>query len=409
MQELTTQLWPIQGKAKALIPEIQKSVTNAKAALSKIGAVTSKEEAEQVNSLLAKVRNTYKKVKGLREEMTKPLDDFKKHLMELENEIATTKGKDSEYNRVKAELDKYWNEVEAKQKAEQQRIEAEKAKNLEIERIKSEQISAIEMGIIEAMQAGENALIKIIENATLDNFDTQLSKLNYKPNLKPELFNKWTNVEHNTSLVSDSEFQDLQKRCFDKHYGNVNEKYIDNSNQLLSQYREKLEGLKPKLKLLAEANEEQKAKIERENASIKAKEEQERNERIEAEKKAAEDAKRDREAEAQMDLEFQAQVQNQSLEESEGVRKNVKYILEGDPDPVQASKVLANVIIHCVASEDFKGIYKLDKEGNIKYEDGYPVYIDGVADWLKQLAKINKDADIKGLKKVESVSSVVRS
>jgi hypothetical protein len=407
MKNLTTQIAPIQGKAKALIPEIQKSVTNAKAALSNIKAVNSAEDAEKVNKLLAKVRTTYNKVKGYREEMTKPLDEFKKELMALENEIATTK-KDNEYARVKNELDRYWNEIEAKKREEQKRIEAEKAHNIELERIKSEMLSAIDMGFINALETGETALIKVVDNATLESYDNSIKLLNYKPNLKPELFNKWLDVPHNNSVVSEIEFEQLKRETFDSHYGKTNEDYIDKSTVLLKQYKEKLEAKKPELERLAKADDAEREKIERHQKSVKAKEEADRQARIEAEKKAAEEAKRDREAESTMEHEFKAQVRSQELEEAEGVRRNVSYRLKGNPNAMQAAKALSNVIIHCVASEDFKGIYKLDKDGNPKQEDGQPVYIDGINDWLKQLAKVNKDATIEGIDKIEKVSSVVR-
>ena len=92
---------------------MEDKVAKATAALSKIKVIKNDEDDQAAAHILSRVRPTFEVVQKMRKEITDPLDEIKKALMEHEKKISTAKGSGSEYERVKKMRDQYANQKAA--------------------------------------------------------------------------------------------------------------------------------------------------------------------------------------------------------------------------------------------------------------------------------------------------------
>jgi hypothetical protein len=376
-QQMTT----LAAKVAASVPEIKSSVEKAVTAMSAIKNVQSDDDLEKVNNILKKVRATFTKHDSTRKEITKELDNAKKQLIDLTRPISPT-DKKSEYTRVKSLADHYVNEKERKAREEAARIEREKQARIERETLLVEFDSRVTLGVQDLLDQGELGLTKFKSSLTLDNWNVQVAKLNYKPILKKETFVKWLREAYNsieTDNTDESIIDDFAKANFEK----AAKVYQDEAISKLEAFKKELPDYKTKLEHGNAINQES------ELARLKAEQEEKRKE---AEKKAQE-AK----DEALINNEFEAQVQKQSLETVEsGVRRSNVVTLSDDLSGPELINVMSKIMLHVLESDG----------ATIKKDNGD--YVDGISYWLKKFARLKEIPAIKGIQVQEKLTSVVR-
>lgn len=375
---------------------MQDKVSKALAALSKVDKIDSDEQDEFANKLLQKVRATYNVVSSMRKEITDPLDQIKSDLMEYEKKIDTKKNSDSEYYRVKLLRDQYASKKAEEARKRQEEIERKKRAQQEETRIKGEMKISVETGVFNLIKDGTNMLSKMLQNVTLETYDETIKKLKYKPTLKAETFEKWLDVHYDKSLLSAERFQEIKSKAIEHfNFDNVAETYQKEATQLLNRYRDEyLPEKRKKLEDLQKLNEEQRAKAEQ-----LAKEQEE--EFINSQKRELEDQQhekieqaRDEASEELLSAEFEAQIQTQSIEQQSGVRRKISMRLnaEAERKPAFAIEAIAKLMTHILSHPDCKGLYKRDSQGFPKMDEkGKPEYVDGIAYWLKEAARLKID------------------
>lgn len=393
---------------------MEEKTSKALAALSAIKTVENDDDDAKAKHLLGRVRPTFETVQKMRKQITDPMDSIKSELMEFEKKISTAKGSGSEYVRVKQMCDAYANQKAADARVEQERIQREKAVKIEEANIKSQLVKSIELGVFDLIKEGEVGLTKFVSGMTLENFDEQLSKLNYKPKLKTDAYSKLMQVSYNKALISGERYAGIIKTLGEKfQYDKINSAYSEQATIVLERFKSEVIPLR-KLELEERAKsslDEQKVKEQQDQQMLDAKLE-EVEQSYESQKTEVAEKADDQAAEMKIDAEFEAQVGAQSIEEMKGVRKNVSYEIDESilNKPSAVIDVIVKAMTNVMVDSKFKGIIKRDTQGFPKKDsDGKIQYVDGVAFWLKELSKLKIDINIDNLNRTEEVSTVVRS
>lgn len=417
LQKITENFSQIgQGIGESVQSIIDKT-GRASAALSAIKVIKTDEQDEDAKKLLVKVRNTFQSVQAMRKEITDPLDSIKSELIEFEKKISTAKASDSEYQRVKKLRDQYASYKEEQARKEQARIQREKDIRIHEAEIKSSMQLAVEEEAAKLLEMGMNHLNGILLKLTVDNFELEMAKLNYKPTLKHEVFLGWLDVDYNKDLISNEQF-DAIKQAAAEHFDfdKVASTYSDSAVSLLNEFKnvtakERLTKL-VEIEELRKVNEHKAAEAEKkaeEHEKLRREEEKRIHER---QKELALEKVKESRAEEMLDAEFESQVQIQQIESQKGVRRKISYAIdpEFEKNKVKVIDVMMKVITHVMASTDFKGIHKRDSSGFPKLDDkGNAQYVDGIDYWLKEMSKLKIDADhlgINGLKKTIETTTI---
>lgn len=373
-------------------------------AMIKIEKIESEEDDKKVNDLLSRVKMTYDQVDAQRKQLTEPYDNFKKALMLIVGEVDPKKGKDNNYNRLKQLREGFAQEkLDKKRKAEADlnKIKLANTKLIDLEAQIKTQISSIPMDkLIEA----EKTLTGWYDGITLENLEAKTKAINVKPKLKKEFYDSFFEVKMDMAGVDQAKVDEVVaklKKEFD--YESLNSDYSAKAVASLDAWKAKLPQLKLRLEAIAKAEGEDaealknqlvaQKKIESDNAAEKLKEEKE-----EKERSIATDA-----TDAKVEEEFVAQGSQQLLDKNTGPSK---YVARFTDD--QWLKPFATVMYHAVIHEDFPGIYKKDREGEIKVDEkGRQIYIDPIDYFMKFFAS-KCNAKIDGIKMFEDVKVSTR-
>lgn len=393
-------------------PIIEQKVGAALGALALVTVVNSDENDKLANDLLVKCNNTLPVIEGLRKEYTSKIDEIKKSELVLENSLK------AEMERVRTLRNAYAQEKAIAIAEANKKIELEKKKAQEIARIKASMVKSVESGIMAKISAGEQSIADLFHKMSLDNFGDAVKLLDFRPVLKPELFDSFFNVDYDKTLIGPKEFTDIVTAAkVHFKYDRCNTEYINEVSKILIDWKAKLPAKKKELEAIAVGD----AKA----AQIKA----------DAERRAAEDEKArqqelaDRQAEidlkakaeeqgAIIDSEFAAQIQAQELPQLTGVRKGYSYRFENEDDIIKnfpkVVDILSRAWIHVVTDDSFKGFIKRQKSGFPKVDErGQVMYIDPVQEVLDMLAKVRdskgNSPEIPGLVRTEEVSTVAKS
>jgi hypothetical protein len=397
----------VQEAAKKF-PIMVDKCERANAALSNVGDIKTDEEDAKVAKLLVKVGATYNLVKEMRLEITKPLDELKKKLMEPEKLISNIDAA-SNFTLVKKKRDKYANDKYQEQQKEELRIKREKDEKEEIVRLSAAVEKAVFNGITDALYNLDQSVVKHLEDLTLENFDAKESKLKLKPKLKEEVYNGWFNVDFDSSKINQETYDKfIENAKKNLPYTQSNTDYIKSATEVLKTFIDSLPAKKKDLLEMAE--------MEKNNAAEAAKRKKEQQERLDKEQKEKEEklAEDKRKKEEELDLEarnkqvelsFDAQVSLQSQEKMKNVRTKKRAII--DCKPAEIAQVFAKVIFACFSSTNFKGYLKTDKEGKTleKDENGIPQYEKWAEELLNFYAE-NSDMKIDGVKIKEVISTI---
>jgi hypothetical protein len=77
---------------------------------------------------------------------------------------------------------------------------------------------------------------------------------------------------------------------------------------------------------------------------------------------------------------------------------------------MKVSSIIAKAALNVLTEEGRKSVYVLDDNGFPKRDDkGDPIYIPGIAYWLKELASLKYDPKIEGLTITEEVVTVAKA
>lgn len=385
----------IKGKEKcvAMITEILENGTD------------SEEEAEQHIATLAKVRDQgFNVIEKLRKEITGPMDDLKDYFMQFERPLSDNK--DSLYTKAKNQIADYrQRELEKKKKIEQEAARKKDRDNHLVDITSSVQKKLNDL-VLKKTKDGDAASEKYFSECTLENFDSRAEKYNkMKPTLKAEEYESCFIVQYNKSLYTDEEFLDIITTL--KTVETIEkwtEEVITAATPVINQWRAKIPDLKQNLINLQNAKDESDRNRIAEEQRKKAEEETTRR-NAELEQQAL-DKSRDIDASAGL-----AKMENSFVEQATvqqaGDTGSIKHVLKFK-DSKSMPKAFMEIVYHCLAHKDFKGIQKRDKKGNLVYDDkGRPEYTDEVQRWITFFLA-NCDAAIDGTVVFEDSKVTIR-
>lgn len=413
--EITAVINNTAAQIVATFPIIKDSCNKAVIALSKVQEITTDEQDVYANNLLVKVRTTYNEKSAMRLAITKPLDELKEVLMAPEKTISTDAGaKDSHYLRVKKERDKYATEKKRKADEEKARIKLVQDIADEKARIRAAIEMSIGNGLANMLAVTGDWCATAWGKLTLENIDEMKAKLSAVPVLKEASYSAWYAIPYNTSLVNTEAFAEIAKAVSqdpDHGYNGANSYFSQHCAVLLKEWADKLPAKKQELENLKRLEAENAAEAERQRAAAAEKSKQMAEEQAARLKKEAEEkqtAALQAQQDAQMNNAFQAQVAEQSIEESTGTRTSFVATLACPEQDIVST--IAEVFYHCMLHPKYEGIIKRDKKtGDLQHdESGRPVYVE----WLEKILTFyanNCEHTVGGLKITQKVSSTARA
>lgn len=405
-QDEIPELKTLVTKAKEYQPKLQHineaAVGMMKEYLDK-GSVDDEEEREDAAEIIVIVRDAYNKMLPMRKELTGPLDELKKKLMEYERPLMDEKG--SDYTKLRGLIAAY----DQKKIDEKKRIEEAAAKKKLRENhlvdIGAACLTNLNNLVLAKTKSADTQSDAYFKKATLENFDKHAEVYRQmKPNLKIEEYAKCFEVPYNKDLFTISEFADIITSIKQvETYEKWNEEVVKFATPVVNAWRAKIPELKENLiKLKNAADETERARLQ-----------------AEQQKKADEDAARLREGIEQQHNAQAAQI----TDRAELSKLNNSFVEQattydaGDIGPTKlvlkfvdkktSYKALSTIIYQCMSHPKFPGFEKKVKGEIVKDAQGNPEYIEGVQFWIDFFLK-NCDADIPDTRVFEVAKTIIR-
>lgn len=393
LQKFNKEIIPLADIIGKNLESMIESSDKAVQALHGIKQVSNETEKEETKGVLSRVKLTYDKIHVQRVEITKPLDNLKKLLMDFEKPLSPI-ATDSEYAKVKNMVNKYNDEllkVANKQKAE---AENKNLRQQALNKLKADIKLALENGIANLLTESEIAIDHYFDEITLDNFDEQVKKLNYTPKLSEKKYLEWFKTDYDPDLIAEGEITSVIEKFKNEYpFDAMNVDYSTKAIKILVFWKEKLPRLKTRLeegKKIDNTESKERIKKMEEEAKEKAL-------KIEEEKKK-EDLK----------SEFEQQARTQTIENPEGARINKKAYLAMNKGDETLQKTFAELIFHCMLHPKFPGCYARGKSQEIKLDNNErQVMIPGMQWWLDFYAKFASERKIDNIEIIESTTAVV--
>jgi len=389
--------------AEKYFAAMQKSAESCKIVLSRFDKeIATKDDDDSAGAALGQVKVAFDKVQGRRKEITGPLDALKQTLMEPEKTI------DKEFQRVLALRNQWANKEANRIKGEQAAIQKAKDTELELVKIKDSITNAIETYMSTNENAVDGKLTKFFSEITMANYEEAAKMVTAVPSLKQESYEAFFAAPFPQYATAD-QVALVVKACKDANpYDASNTRFRTNLSVKLGPWIANLPAKKKELQDLealkstnaeAAANQEAalKQKADDDAAAAKKKEEE-----VNAAKQAELEQKS---KQNQIGAEFTAQLQSQNVGTQTGVRKNKKAIITCAEKDMMV--VLTELLYVCVTHPKHEGIYKKEKSGEVKMEDGQKVYADWLDGFLKFYAT-NCDTGIAGIEILDSVKAVTK-
>lgn len=355
--------------------------------------IKSKEERDAAVENLNKVKKIYDKVKGLRKEITDPLDTAKDWIMGFEREMDSSSKAANEYNKAKAVIIAYDQKViDDNNKKE---VESERQRQTSL--YKAELKEKVARQLVE-MMAGQKrnsieGMAKWEAGLTLGTIDQNIEALKArKPELKPEFYNACfkTDFPGKKTVITDEELVKWMEE-FKKEmpYSKYQEEYMQMATPILNEYRAKMPDVKNRLEAIEKESEDKKLELEKARQQELTDKSLAAMKVVEQETEAKVDQINQDKENAVMDAEFTKQAQLQDLDDG--------------PTKYQASfegaawvQPFLNVIGTCIKSDKFK-MY------NAKGE-----FIDSITWWLNFLSTNCPKADIPGIVWKEIPKTIIK-
>jgi hypothetical protein len=390
----TTDIVPVQAMREQLpalleknIPFLEKYSAKADAALDEILQVTSDQEAEDANDILAAVRDVHNAMVPKRMEMTKITDAFKDVLMEYERPFDPKNDK-SKYSQKRKLIEKYNQEKHDKLQKEK----AELAKKTAVENYKvdlrAKMLENLSTMIVDLVKKSDSASRAFFEKATVADFDKLASDFQkHNPKLKKEIYDGCFSASGlNEELLKSDEFlsfrNEVQK---EETYDKWNAMFLESVSPIINEWRAKIPDLKAQLIEVAELAKKNQQAADDLKAKQKKESEDQEKQRQQQLDTVAEEAKKT----IQEDANFGKMTNNlaaQGAQQNIGEAGRTKLVLKFS-DPKLAPKALFDIMYHVMNHPDFQSYYpvfqKRDKSKKLVYDDKQrPEYIDAVQFWI---------------------------
>lgn len=355
------------------LPRLEKGQAVGKEMLTELqgSKITNDIERETFVNRMVKIRQVYEKVKAIRMEITRPLDELKEQMMSFEREMDDT-SKTNAFAQAKQIIQAY----------DQAKVNAAKVKEAEAEVLKQTTIykaelnAAVGRACIEMLAGQTRNLIagmsKWEAEMTLENFAENEKKINSdtNPQLKIEKYDACFNLNFTKKLLNEEETKSfIEGLKLIYPYDLYNKKYVQFVAELKNDYRAKLPSIKAQL---IEAKTSKEAE-EKRQAEIKAKEQEAL--------KASED---------QANKEVQEVVNQKDLTTVEA-----DFVKQGQMDGVEAGpmKKVASFVDDALWIKPFIGIVTVVAGSGISIKNPKGAYIPAVQWWLTKAESLNKPVE----------------
>lgn len=386
------------------LPKMRSLSENATAALKEITEVYDDEDRQVINAICANARDAYNKIFGLRTEISKPIDELKKTLMEFERPLGDDKN--SEYTRVRALLASY----------DQQKINAKKKLEDDAQRKKDRENHLVDIGaailnnfnnlMATRVKRGDTDSAEYFRIATLEDIDERIDKYKkMRPTVKLEEYIACFNVPYRKDLFTEKEFLDITNTiALTEPWEKWNEELLRLSTPVINEWRAKLPELKENLIKLKNAKDDTERQRLADEQATKAKEEADRRDQsIQQQLTESATSIANEAAYSKLGNELVAQATVQTAGDVGPTKRILKFT-----EPKKLLPALSAVMYHCLAHKDFPGIQKKDAKKKIVFDDkGRPEYVEGVQWWVNFFLS-NCDVHIDGTTVYEDAKVIVK-
>jgi len=293
-------------RINGFIDSSTKSLTNAKTALSKYidTPIKTEEEDLKYKAFIKKLKITITKTVTERKEITSKTDLLKKGLMIGENGLEELRVK------LTKRRDERLNNIEAAKAAKAEQAAKELAIKNDIDTYKSDIIHSVKTRISEFTNATNKALSIQFESLTLDNSEALIKKLNIKPKLKDDVYNKMFDLGYSPTTLTAEQLEEIEKGVKTEYsHTIVNAQFVESTKEILKDWAVKF---KDKEKILTGLKKKSKEEAELDRQELKRIEEEEKNNAIEAAKEEQKTIDEARILEAQ-NAKLQNEIESQAI------------------------------------------------------------------------------------------------
>lgn len=423
--EVETQLAVIE-KEVGNIPAVFKGLLDrsqrACLALSKVQAIEDDETDRIANDLLVKARVTLEgkpekdgapSVLGLvdtRMQLTKPLDNFKRILMQPEKDIQ------AQSERLQGLRNGYAKKKLLEQQAREKEIALQKQKDDEVARVRAAMKEGAITALIGLINSVSSSIAEHVATMNLDNWEIKLARFDIKPSLRPEKYAGLFTVQYDANLMTADMYKAIQAQVqAEPEYTieKLGEEYVSRAEATIKLWKDDLPKKKEELERLRQLEETDRVAAEKERerlASENQKTQQQAQERTQAWGAGMQQAVEKEKDEALLKNEFTAQIATQEgAAATPGVRTaRVAVINCPDADIV---KTISQVLYACYSNPKFKGHMKRDRKGIVlpPDEDGNPQYAEWLATLLDFVAKEFPGDKLEGIIFKPKVTTVAKA
>lgn len=419
IETLPIKIEPIVEKIKQYLPAMESGSARAVARLQEQYDIISKavkeydgapnEEIEalssSVSSTLGRCKDAYELWNKQRMEITGPMDQFKKDLMEYEKSVSPNE-KDNLYAKNRAALVA----IENKKLAYQKQKEDEARRKKELEDYKVDVATKVKKNLaqmlIDRVSQADSGSREFWKATTLENFDERAKVFTSgKLKLKQETYDLCFNVPVDYNKITTDQLTELiTKLKSDETYEAWNNSVIEAITPTVNEWRAKIPSIKEELQAIANAKgEEAKAAlIKKQQDEADADAERKRKELEDLSKSTATDIEAEADKDKMQNM-FVEQVSTQALGTANTKRV---YVVR---DEKLLVKALCNAIYHTVSNDKFPGLYKTDraKKVVINEETGKPFFRDEIQWWF-DFAAANCDVALEGMDLIEVAKVLIR-
>jgi hypothetical protein len=361
--------------------------------------------AEATTGTLSACKKAYDLWNSQRMEITGPLDEFKKEIMEYEKAVSD-KEKDNLYAKNRNLLVAIENKKLA-YKTQQEAI-AKRKKDLENHKVDltTQVRKNLSQMLIDRVKQADSGSRDFWNATTLETFeDRSKNFLSAKIRLKQETYDACFNIQANTAIITPDEYVAWKEGIkTEETYDIWNERVIEAITPTINEWRAKIPKIKEDLIAVANAKDEaERERLKTEQAAAQAEETKNVDAAL---AQASEEAKKDIESEATMSKMQNEFVEQATVQTIETAPTKKKYVVK---DEKMLAKALCNAIYHAMINENFPGIYKLDKKKQrvLDEETGAFLLKDEIQWWFDFVAN-NCDVSIEGMDLVKVAKITIR-
>lgn len=393
------------------IPIMEKRKVKANAALDEIPVkITSKDEAEDANAILAAVRDVYNANKDMRMEMTNITDGFKDMAMEYERDFNPDAKAKSKYNEKKKVLEAWQQEEHDRvQKEKQEAAKRKELENLKVD-LKAQILQNLSNNVIETVKIADQYARNLFAALEPGNFDQESEKFKkQKPKLKQETYDKCFEVPWNTTLMTKEQYGEFCASVkAEETYDRWNAAIQEAVAPVLNEWRARIPDLKQEMLQKHNASEEERVKLDKERADRDEQEKKQRQEQLDMFAKQNQEKIQEDAGMQKISNSFAEQGVVQQAGDAGRTKRVLKF-----SEAKQAPTAFMNILYHVLASPKFQEAYPVFQKRDAKtkkllFDDKQrPIYIDQVQ-WFIDFFLDHCDALVPGTSETEDAKVTIR-